>query len=244
MVSLINLIGKILNPFKIYLKSQPTISGVDSELVNEKNKNIFTNIYKNKQWGGSDDLKFYSGSGSHQSEIVNSYTTAVKNYFSNLNHLTAVDLGCGDFNIGSKIYYLFSSYTACDIVDDLISFNKSKFPNKNLHFKCLDAVEDELPSGNVVFIRQVLQHLSNTDIKKVVRKIEKKYDYAVITEHLPSDNFIPNLDKPSGPNIRLIFESGVVLNEAPFNIRHSASTCICEINEYGGIIRTTVYKIN
>ena len=37
-----------------------------------------------------------------------------------------VDLGCGDFVIGSKLRKFCNKYIAVDIVDELINFNKKK----------------------------------------------------------------------------------------------------------------------
>jgi len=50
----------------------------------------------------------------------------------------------------------------------------------------------------VVFIRQVLQHLSNAHILRAIPKIAASYRFLVLTEHLPlGEAFTPNLDKPA-----------------------------------------------
>ena len=75
-----------------------------------------------------------------------------------------------------------------------------------LEFRKVNLAEDELPVGDIAFGRQVLQHLSNREIVHFAEKLNltKPYKYIVITEHLPfSSNFIPNVDKPSGPNNRV-----------------------------------------
>jgi hypothetical protein len=68
-------------------------------------------------------------------------------------------------------------------------------------------------------IRQVLQHLSNQEIKKILANV-KKYKYLLITEQYPNPKkqVIPNLDIPHGPDVRLHFDSAVFLNEPPFNL--------------------------
>jgi hypothetical protein len=40
---------------------------------------------------------------------------------------------------------------------------------------------------------------------------------SLVTEHVPSGRFVPNLDKPHGPDTRLPDGSGVMLDEAPFS---------------------------
>ena len=54
-------------------------------------------------WGGK-DFDFYSGSGSHDSQIIEPYLDAVSTFLkSHNNTLTVCDLGCGDFNIGKQL---------------------------------------------------------------------------------------------------------------------------------------------
>ena len=71
-----------------------------------------------------------------------------------------------------------------------------------------------------MFIRQVLQHLSNAQISRIVPKLSI-YRLLVLTEYLPSSgDFVPNLDRPTGVGTRLGTEtdSGIVLTEPPFNL--------------------------
>ena len=79
-----------------------------------------------------------------------------------------VDLDCGDFHVGSRLRCLCSGYVACDIVEPLIAFNAKTFEGLGVDFRTLDLTKDELPSGEVVFVRQVLQHLSNDDIARAL----------------------------------------------------------------------------
>lgn len=96
----------------------------------------------------------------------------------------------------------------------------------------------------------MLQHLSNADIAGFLDKVKGVYKYLVLTEHLPADDqFPPNLDKPSGPDIRLYCRqpSGVVLTSPPFDFAPRASTVLCEVADTdSGIesrLRTTVYEL-
>lgn len=73
---------------------------------NKTNEEIFSEIYSEKCWGeGQTDVSpFYFGGGSHGEDIVNEYVEVVKRLIhSQKNITTLVDLGCGDFNIGSKL---------------------------------------------------------------------------------------------------------------------------------------------
>jgi hypothetical protein len=56
-----------------------------------------------------------------------------------------VDIGCGDFEVGRRLYNLAQRYVACDIARPLISYNQKRFKAANLEFRVLDAVEEPLP---------------------------------------------------------------------------------------------------
>lgn len=209
-------------------------------------KEAFTKIYTEGLWGKSNDSGFYSGTGSHTSEIVSAYVNAVEKFLTSFEKKPdVVDLGCGDFAVGLQIRDLCANYVACDVVEQLILYNKEKFKELSVDFRVLDITTDELPTGNVVFIRQVLQHLSNKKISAVLHKLQK-YRYIILTEHLPANaNFDANLDIPIGAGIRLSLGkegSGVVLTRKPFNFKPTREIILCEVSEEGGVIRTILYE--
>jgi hypothetical protein len=208
---------------------------------------VFTKIYEEGAWGASNDpgQAFFSGSGSRADAIVETYVDAVGQFLRTLNHKPdVVDLGCGDFHVGSRLRSLCSGYVACDIVEPLIAFNAEKFATLGVDFRTLGFTKDEFPSGEVVFIRQVLQHLSNREIARALPKIQRQYRYLVLTEHVPQAPFPHNLDKASGPDNRLDIDSGIVLTSPPFNLAALEHSVLCEAEEWGGIIRTILYRLN
>lgn len=116
----------------------------------------------------------------------------------------------------------------------------------------LDAVSESIPEGNICLIRQVLQHLSNADIVKVLEKLSR-FDVLVITEHLPNDpehaDF--NRDIESGAGIRLRLNSGVYVDRAPFRLSGYSLTVALELPvmygdevEAQGVLRTSVLRRN
>ncbi len=181
-------------------------------------KDAMAQIYENNLWGGNQS-EFFSGDGSHNPELINPYLATVTSFLKSFETQPVVcDLGCGDFNIGKELVKYSKKYIAIDIVPELIAHNKKTFKAENLEFHSLDIAEDELPAADCVILRQVLQHLSNAEIKSVV---EKLYDfkYVILTEHLPEENFEPNKDIISGQGIRLKKQSGVNLLAPPFNFK-------------------------
>jgi hypothetical protein len=170
-------------------------------------------IYGRKILGG---YKFYSGRGSDDCYAIE-YSKVIMEFIKNNEISSVVDLGCGDFRVASKIIASCKNYIGVDCVDDLIENHKKKYATDEVHFECLDITRDVLPDGELCLIRQVLQHLSNSEILSVLNKC-KKYPYVIVTEHLlnePTQH--PNMDKVRGMHTRLFFGSGVYLGEAPFD---------------------------
>lgn len=194
-------------------------------------KEVFTKIYKNNMWGGVKG-EYFSGPGSLDPSVVK-YTNIIKNFIIKHKIIKVVDLGCGDFRVGRQIIISGMHYIGTDIVKPLVDHNKLMYSNENISFLCLDIIKDELPEGQLCLIRQVLQHLSNQEIVKILKKI-KQYQYVIITEHMPDPlrKIIPNKDKPHGPDIRILYDSGVYLDLFPFNVKISKILLDTEIKDY------------
>lgn len=178
-------------------------------------KETFQEIYKNDKWGyiryEAAPCDFYSGPGSYAGELVNPYVSLVRKLISEKEIKTIADLGCGDFNVGSRIAPFVVDYTGCDIVPELIERNKKKFGNDRCSFVCLDMVEDELPAADLCLIREVFQHLSNKEVMKVLSKL-RQYKFVLVTETIKSGEEGFNKDIPHGTH------RGVSLEYPPFCI--------------------------
>ncbi|WP_394974610.1 methyltransferase domain-containing protein [uncultured Croceitalea sp.] len=201
-------------------------------------------IYKESLWGNNNTV-FYSGEGSHNPIIVDPYVTSVSSFLKSFkNPITICDLGCGDFNVGKQLVRDTKKYIAIDIVQALITHNKQKFKVKNLEFQCLDIAKDKIPEADCAILRQVLQHLSNTEVQEVVSKLSA-FTYIILTEHLPERDFIPNKDIISGQGIRFKKQSGINLLAPPFNFKIKEKKLLSSITLDGGkgVIETILYKV-
>jgi Methyltransferase domain len=187
---------------------------------------IFSSIYANNIWGG-DSGDFFSGIGSDDNFAV-PYCELITDFVAHqkLENIKIVDLGCGDFRVGQQLLRNLEKaqieyhYTGIDVVPKLIERNSLKYSAKNVKFLCLNMTTEDLPTGDICLIRQVLQHLSNQDIKKVLEKTAQ-YNSVFITESHPDneENCVPNIDMLTGAEIRLESNSGVFLDQAPFNLK-------------------------
>ncbi|MEP3238481.1 MAG: class I SAM-dependent methyltransferase [Flavobacteriaceae bacterium] len=201
-------------------------------------------VYEAKLWGGN-GFDFYSGYGSHHPELVEPYVDVIQSFLRSFeSQLTVCDLGCGDFNVGAALVANTKKYIAVDIVENLINFNKSKFQSPNLEFHCLDIAKDDLPLADCAILRQVLQHLSNSEISNIVDKLYD-FKYVVLTEHLPQGNFSPNTDIISGQGIRLKKQSGVDLCNSPFHLKAKETKQLLSLDapKNDGRLLTTLFKM-
>lgn len=207
---------------------------------------VFSEIYRQKKWGGTG--AFCSGSGSADDSIVGPYVATVREFLRSFGseRPIVVDLGCGDFAVASQFAAECSTYIGVDVVPELVRHLNASAGGARVPFVCLDIVQDELPAGEVCLIRQVFQHLSNQQIIKILAKLSR-YSVVFVTEHYPLDGptVIPNLDKVQGAGIRLYKRSGVYLDRPPFNVPKSDMALVLEVPGHSldgvhdpGVIRT------
>ena len=121
------MIKKIIKKFipDIILKYRERIMIKQMRLKFSKMKtyDVFKEIYQNKLW--SPDPKkqndeFYSGPGSHFPEFVINYINEIEKFLLSLPEKpNVVDLGCGDFVIGSKIRKLRKFFKKTNKRDNL-----------------------------------------------------------------------------------------------------------------------------
>ncbi|WP_422742548.1 class I SAM-dependent methyltransferase [Mycobacterium sp. WMMD1722] len=205
---------------------------------------VFEAVYEKRMWGvGPEGERYSSGFGSHHSAVVEPYIASVSRLLESFDTPPdAVDLGCGDFAIGSALRPLCNRYVACDVVTGLLEQNRARFSGSDVEFRLVDIARDDLPPGDIAFVRQVLQHLSNAAISRALEKIRTTYPRLVLTENLPLDpDFEPNIDIATGPDIRLSVQSGVDIEQPPFGIAVSAAEVLCEVVVKGSRFRTTLY---
>jgi hypothetical protein len=212
---------------------------------------VFSTVYEQNKWGGAPGVA-YSGWGSTDPKIVDSYVAALSQWISDrpVGGRRLVDLGCGDFRVGRQLVDVCEAYVGVDVVPALIdSLRQQRWPPK-VSFRCLDIATDELPGGDIATVRQVFQHLSNEQIAHVLRKL-RQFAWVIVTEHYPTPEFFrgPNVDIRHGPATRLGRRSAVCLDAPPFNVEGAAIEHLLDLaarpedtgDPIPGIIRTIAF---
>lgn len=178
-------------------------------------KDAFRNIYLTKVWGDNGE-PFCSGDGSH-GPVSEQYCASVVRFIRDHHVQSVVDLGCGDFAVGKRIVEASGvRYTGIDVVPELIEHHRRSVRDPRATFLCADITNDPLPPGDLYLVRQVLQHLSNREIAKVLSNLGNT-SRALISEDVPVHPRWFNVNKSHGPNVRFC-GSGVYVDRAPFSM--------------------------
>lgn len=157
----------------------------------EDAQSAFTEIYEKGVWGGKD----FSGTGS-QIEYTRGYIKFIEDFMKENKIETVVDLGCGDWQFSRYVNWDNVEYLGIDVVPHMVEKANQQFAKKNIKFLHADAIHDELPPADLLLCKEVLQHLPNKDILKILGQLHK-YKYCIITNDVdyPSCSSA-NLDIP------------------------------------------------
>lgn len=209
---------------------------------NLNTKQAFEKIYE-EQWWGKSGIKL-SGSGSYYENLVQLVPASIDLIKEKFIIKTIVDIGCGDLNVGKHLFNKCDKYIGVDIVKSVIQSNKEKYQNINsIEFYNLNACNEDLPYGDVYIVREVLQHLSNKEIQSFLQNINDNFKFLIVVEHYPDNLIQVNIDKPTGPDIRLNRKSAVDILEKPFHMTDKLKTLkeIKESHPDGGYLKCNIY---
>ena len=198
---------------------------------------VFSEIYAKGRWGTTET--FDSGGGSRDG-FPDPYVKFVRDLITETGARHGVDIGCGNFRVAAGFVDTLDSYVGIDVVPKLIEHNIAEFSREGVTFLAADATTADLPDGDICFIRQVLQHLSNAQISAILQRCTK-FPLVVITECWPAPTrfALPNRDVSHGHLTRVEFGSWVDVSEEPF--------CCAPVREclvvpyYGWTIRTVLW---
>ncbi|HSX20388.1 MAG TPA: class I SAM-dependent methyltransferase [Gammaproteobacteria bacterium] len=181
---------------------------------------VFSEIYATDEWQGG------SGPGSNPQNAA-PYMTLLQQYFYDPRFNVIVDLGCGDWQIMRNIQIPDGKkYLGFDVVPSVIETNERQFTKSNVgfyHITGLRAFKAKNISGDLLIVKDVMQHWPFSEIEYFIMKILPNFKYALITNQYEINDPLHNRDMPMGP-----YHSLGLLGP-PFNLRHATP-----IMEYDG----------
>lgn len=172
---------------------------------------VFTKIYSKGIWGKDKNGKGTSGGGSSVKNAT-PYMKFLEDFIKEKKIESIVDVGCGDWSFSQFIDWNDSSYWGIDVVKPVIDNNINKYSSDKICFSHGDILDMELPDGDLLICKDVLQHLSNENILRFLEKI-KKFKHCLIT----NDVFPKTLTSPNKDLGRDTYHK-IDLTKSPFNI--------------------------
>lgn len=133
--------------------------------LDESRSDIFQKIYEHNWWGSSESR---SGPGSTLAYTVR-LRPCLERLLAELKVRTFLDAPCGDFNWMRHIRLPDQTcYLGGDIVAPLIKNLHNEHGGPRHSFQVIDIVEGPIPVADLWLCRDVLLHLSNRDVLKVL----------------------------------------------------------------------------
>ncbi len=177
-----------INEFASCVSQVASINDQLGFLKNRDSSAVFTEIYDQKIWRIDKDGESTSGKGSTVEATI-SYRIMLQNFLKDHAIKSVVDLGCGLWEFSHLIDWQGIEYRGLEVVPSVVALNKSRYENDHIHFEEFDALKSELPQADLLICKDVLQHLTNQDVEKLIEMF-KKYKYCLITNSLDPDEWL------------------------------------------------------
>jgi len=172
----------------VLLSGYFAITAVNQQLLT----NTFNRIYAEGTWGRDVAGKGTSGTGSTL-EITREYRAYLEDFIKTHHIKSVVDAGCGDWTFSSVIDWNGASYLGVDIASDVIATVRAKHEKATIKFQVGD-ITDDLPAADLLISKDVLQHLSNANVQKLLA-LTPRFKYSLITNaYAPANDDCENGD--------------------------------------------------
>lgn len=148
-------------------------------------KEIFTNIYNDKEWGISRDDNT-SGTG----DIINNlpFFLFIEKFLNLLNIKSILDFGCGDWSLMKYVLLPKNvKYIGLDVVESVIKSNNTKYKKeKNIKFynignNYLEIKKNKKYNAELLLVKNVFENWELEDIQNFLNSILQNFKYALFS---------------------------------------------------------------
>jgi len=146
-------------------------------LGEDEMKNIFSDIYHRRAWGGDESVSG-PGSGLLRTSV---FRDEIPILLREIQVRSLLDAGCGDFNWMKELELDLDRYIGIDIVPELVDTNQERYGNEIKSFLNLDITKDELPQTEAVLCRDCLVHFSFADAFATIRNFKRSKSRYLLT---------------------------------------------------------------
>ena len=156
-------------------------SFIKNSFTYKNDPNVFSTIYSLNLWG-SNESRSGRGSNINATKIIQEKLPVLWKQYE---IKTFLDVPCGDYNWMKGVPKDNIVYIGGDIVAKLIEENNQKYKTKNISFELLDITKDILPTVDMIFCRDCLQHLSYESVFKVLKNFKESNSKYLLTTSYP-----------------------------------------------------------
>jgi SAM-dependent methyltransferase len=178
----------------------------------------FEEIHREDRWTNG------SGPGSHPDSTIEYRAFLAR--FMEANGISSVtDLGCGDWQFSRFIDWSRVRYTGLDVVPAIIDQNAHLYAGPTIEFRLHRSLKD-LPGGDLLIAKEVLQHLPNETVLQYLTVIARRYRFALLTNAVePAERANVDVDFGDWRPLRLDLapfsaRGAVIFNYFPQNGSH------------------------
>ena len=190
---------------------------LETENVTDENNSlrgsIFDVIYRSSAWGKD------SGPGSDPT-YAKYWIDKVNSALSLPDIDSVLDIGSGDWRLGSNYNLKNKSYTGLEVSEEAIKISE-KYTSTKVNFVFGDAEHFVFSRVDLILVKDVLQHLPSKSVQIILDKIFKACKFALICNDFS--------------NINVDIHDGgwrsLNLNEKPFNSRLIEVGCFGKVNQ-------------
>jgi SAM-dependent methyltransferase len=181
---------------------------------------VFSSYYEDRIWGVAEDGDPSSGWGSFP-QYAKPYMDYLVNFIQTNQIHSVVDLGCGSWEFSRYIDWSNVNYIGVDAAQSMIELDQMKLGSDNITFIHGDILTMDLPEGELMVCKDVLQHLQNADIATFLSRIGK-YRHCLITNDLAiSKTDSMELTESNRENRERGENRPLDLTKPPFNVKGS-----------------------
>ena len=144
-------------------------------------KAVFEFIYGRGVWSGG------SGPGSDLANTV-AYVGYVQTLIGRPDVRSVLDLGCGDWRFSRYLDLAGRAYLGLDVVPSVIAADTAAYGTDSIRFREADLTGPEpLPDCDLILCKDVLQHLSNRNVRRVLDKCGRARLVLITNDYHPDN---------------------------------------------------------
>jgi SAM-dependent methyltransferase len=164
-----------------------------TDMMNEGRYEAFRLHYESEEsdWGG------HSGEGSRPQWNID-YRVFLERFIKMNNIRSVVDIGCGDWQFSRFIDFSAVRYYGFDVVKSVVKRNKLLFESESVTFHEMPDILDNIPTADLLIMKDVLQHLPDSDIEHYKINLFNRFPKCLISNSYEKIDTPKNIDIESG----------------------------------------------